>query len=136
MSRSIFSRVDDRDRMYFGRGNENEDQIGYLGDNTKAIFGRSYAAQHGRGMRLLPSILPPKKTLHPIIQKNAGIPGRTRLMQRFYTGRGTTNGAGMEFLWTDSGFCRSQDSQRRTLPLGALCLYANRAESFQIPHTR
>jgi hypothetical protein len=28
-----------------GRGNENDDQIGFLGDNTRAIFGRSYAAE-------------------------------------------------------------------------------------------
>jgi alkanesulfonate monooxygenase SsuD/methylene tetrahydromethanopterin reductase-like flavin-dependent oxidoreductase (luciferase family) len=45
VSRSIFALVDDRDRMYFGRGNENEDQIGFLGDNMRAIFGRSYAAE-------------------------------------------------------------------------------------------
>jgi alkanesulfonate monooxygenase SsuD/methylene tetrahydromethanopterin reductase-like flavin-dependent oxidoreductase (luciferase family) len=45
VSRSIFALIDDRDRMYFGRGNESEDQIGYLGDNTRAIFGRSYAAE-------------------------------------------------------------------------------------------
>ena len=45
VSRSIFALVDDRDRAYFGRGNENEDQIGFLGDNTRAIFGRSYAAE-------------------------------------------------------------------------------------------
>jgi alkanesulfonate monooxygenase SsuD/methylene tetrahydromethanopterin reductase-like flavin-dependent oxidoreductase (luciferase family) len=45
VSRSIFALVDDRDRMYFGRDRENEDQIGFLGDNTKAIFGRSYAAE-------------------------------------------------------------------------------------------
>jgi alkanesulfonate monooxygenase SsuD/methylene tetrahydromethanopterin reductase-like flavin-dependent oxidoreductase (luciferase family) len=44
VSRSIFALVDDRDRAYFGR-NENEDQIGFLGDNTRAIFGRSYAAE-------------------------------------------------------------------------------------------
>src|SRR6202012_5216788 len=44
VSRSIFALVDDRDRMYFGRGDD-EDQIGFLGDNTKAIFGRSYAAE-------------------------------------------------------------------------------------------
>jgi alkanesulfonate monooxygenase SsuD/methylene tetrahydromethanopterin reductase-like flavin-dependent oxidoreductase (luciferase family) len=44
VSRSIFALVDDRDRVYFGRGNENEDTIGFLGDNTRAIFGRSYAA--------------------------------------------------------------------------------------------
>jgi alkanesulfonate monooxygenase SsuD/methylene tetrahydromethanopterin reductase-like flavin-dependent oxidoreductase (luciferase family) len=45
VSRSIFALVDDRDRTYFGRGNESEDQIGFLGDNTRAIFGRSYAAE-------------------------------------------------------------------------------------------
>jgi alkanesulfonate monooxygenase SsuD/methylene tetrahydromethanopterin reductase-like flavin-dependent oxidoreductase (luciferase family) len=45
VSRSIFALVDDRDRMYFGRDGENRDQIGFLGDNTRAIFGRSYAAE-------------------------------------------------------------------------------------------
>jgi alkanesulfonate monooxygenase SsuD/methylene tetrahydromethanopterin reductase-like flavin-dependent oxidoreductase (luciferase family) len=45
VSRSIFALVDDRDRAYFGRGDENEDTIGFLGDNTRAIFGRSYAAE-------------------------------------------------------------------------------------------
>jgi alkanesulfonate monooxygenase SsuD/methylene tetrahydromethanopterin reductase-like flavin-dependent oxidoreductase (luciferase family) len=45
VSRSIFALMDDRDRAYFGRGNEDEDTIGFLGDNTRAIFGRSYAAE-------------------------------------------------------------------------------------------
>ena len=45
VSRSIFALVDDRDRAYFGRGNENEDKIGLLGDSTRAIFGRTYAAE-------------------------------------------------------------------------------------------
>jgi len=45
VSRSIFALVDDRDRLYFGRENGNEDTIGFLGDNTRAIFGRSYAAE-------------------------------------------------------------------------------------------
>jgi alkanesulfonate monooxygenase SsuD/methylene tetrahydromethanopterin reductase-like flavin-dependent oxidoreductase (luciferase family) len=45
VSRSIFALVDDRDRMYFGRDGEGEDQIGFLGDNSRAIFGRSYAAE-------------------------------------------------------------------------------------------
>jgi alkanesulfonate monooxygenase SsuD/methylene tetrahydromethanopterin reductase-like flavin-dependent oxidoreductase (luciferase family) len=45
VSRSIFALVDDRDRMYFGRGSDSEDTIGFLGDNTRAIFGRSYAAE-------------------------------------------------------------------------------------------
>ncbi len=45
VSRSIFALVDDRDRAYFGRGEDGEDQVGFLGDNTRAIFGRSYAAE-------------------------------------------------------------------------------------------
>jgi alkanesulfonate monooxygenase SsuD/methylene tetrahydromethanopterin reductase-like flavin-dependent oxidoreductase (luciferase family) len=45
VSRSIFALVDDRDRSYFGRGNASEDTIGFLGDDTRAIFGRSYAAE-------------------------------------------------------------------------------------------
>ena len=45
VSRSIFALVDDRDRAYFGRGNENDDKIGFLGDSTRAIFGRTYAAE-------------------------------------------------------------------------------------------
>lgn len=45
VSRSIFALVDDRDRSYFGRGSEEEDKIGFLDENTRAIFGRSYAAE-------------------------------------------------------------------------------------------
>ena len=45
VSRSIFALVDDRDRAYFGRDNENEDQVGFLGGSERAIFGRSYAAE-------------------------------------------------------------------------------------------
>ena len=37
--------MDDRDRAYFGRGNQATDQVGYLDAQTKAIFGRSYAAE-------------------------------------------------------------------------------------------
>src|SRR5207244_802575 len=44
VSRSIFALVDDRDRAYFGRDARDEDQIGYIDANTRAIFGRSYAA--------------------------------------------------------------------------------------------
>jgi alkanesulfonate monooxygenase SsuD/methylene tetrahydromethanopterin reductase-like flavin-dependent oxidoreductase (luciferase family) len=46
VSRSIFALVDERDRMYFGR-DESEDQIGFLRGSERAIFGRSYAAEPG-----------------------------------------------------------------------------------------
>ncbi|OPG06535.1 monooxygenase [Streptomyces sp. GKU 895] len=45
VSRSIFALVDDRDRAYFGREGNSKDQIGYLDADTRAIFGRSYAAE-------------------------------------------------------------------------------------------
>ncbi|MBI2714352.1 MAG: LLM class flavin-dependent oxidoreductase [Rhizobiales bacterium] len=45
VSRSIFALVDERDRMYFGRGGEEGDQIGLLSEKERAIFGRSYAAE-------------------------------------------------------------------------------------------
>ena len=45
VSRSIFALVDDRDRAYFGVGRQEGDQIGYIDENTRAIFGRSYAAE-------------------------------------------------------------------------------------------
>src|SRR5689334_6801710 len=45
VSRSIFPLVDDRDRAYFGRSGRDQDQIGYIDANTRAIFGRSYAAE-------------------------------------------------------------------------------------------
>jgi alkanesulfonate monooxygenase SsuD/methylene tetrahydromethanopterin reductase-like flavin-dependent oxidoreductase (luciferase family) len=44
VSRSIFALMDDRDRMYFGRGDD-KDQIGFLGGAERAIFGRGYAAE-------------------------------------------------------------------------------------------
>ena len=43
-SRSIFALVDDRDRKYFG-GDRSEDQFGYIEADTRAVFGRSYAAE-------------------------------------------------------------------------------------------
>jgi alkanesulfonate monooxygenase SsuD/methylene tetrahydromethanopterin reductase-like flavin-dependent oxidoreductase (luciferase family) len=48
VSRSIFALVDDRDRAYFGSGNESEDKVGHIDATTRAIFGRSYAAEPDR----------------------------------------------------------------------------------------
>ena len=45
VSRSIFALTDDRDRAYFGRRNQDSDEIGFIDANTQAIFGRSYAAE-------------------------------------------------------------------------------------------
>src|ERR1700675_4332113 len=45
VSRSIFALVDDRDRAYFGGARDGDDETGFIDANTRAIFGRSYAAE-------------------------------------------------------------------------------------------
>ncbi len=45
VSRSIFAITDDRDRAYFGHGSSERDQIGQIDEKTRAVFGRSYAAE-------------------------------------------------------------------------------------------
>ena len=45
VSRSIFALMDDRDRSYFAHEREYDDQIEFIDDSTRAIFGRSYAAE-------------------------------------------------------------------------------------------
>jgi len=45
VSRSIFALVNDMDRAYFGRSGEGADSVGFIDANTRAIFGRSYAAE-------------------------------------------------------------------------------------------
>ncbi len=45
VSRSIFALVNEQDRAYFGRSGKEQDQVGFIDENTRAIFGRSYAAE-------------------------------------------------------------------------------------------
>lgn len=45
VSRSIFALVNDLDRAYFGRSGQEGDKLGFLEENNRSIFGRSYAAE-------------------------------------------------------------------------------------------
>ena len=45
VSRSIFAFVNDLDRAYFGQSGKDADKIGFIDEKTRAIFGRSYAAE-------------------------------------------------------------------------------------------
>ncbi|MFL6141838.1 MAG: LLM class flavin-dependent oxidoreductase, partial [Labedaea sp.] len=45
VSRSIFALTSDLDHAYFGSDAESIDQVGYLDADTRAIFGRTYAAE-------------------------------------------------------------------------------------------
>jgi alkanesulfonate monooxygenase SsuD/methylene tetrahydromethanopterin reductase-like flavin-dependent oxidoreductase (luciferase family) len=53
VSRSIFALVGDRDRAYFGHDGNDQDQIGYIDPTTRAIFGRSYAAEPAKLVKQL-----------------------------------------------------------------------------------
>jgi len=45
VSRSIIALVDERDHHYFGRGQSETDQFGWIEPTLRAVFGRSYAAE-------------------------------------------------------------------------------------------
>ncbi|MGW5647794.1 LLM class flavin-dependent oxidoreductase [Saccharopolyspora sp. NPDC003752] len=45
VSRSIFALTNDLDRAYFGRDSGSADHVGYIEENTRSIFGRTYAAE-------------------------------------------------------------------------------------------
>jgi alkanesulfonate monooxygenase SsuD/methylene tetrahydromethanopterin reductase-like flavin-dependent oxidoreductase (luciferase family) len=45
VSRSIFALMTDEDRLYFGDRSEGDDHVGWIDANTRAIFGRTYAAE-------------------------------------------------------------------------------------------
>ena len=45
VSRSIFALINGQDRAHFGRAGQEEDTIGFLDETTRAVFGRSYAAE-------------------------------------------------------------------------------------------
>lgn len=53
VSRSIFALVDDRDRAYFGGSGNEQDSIGYIEEDLRAVFGRSYAAEPDRLIKQL-----------------------------------------------------------------------------------
>lgn len=45
VSRSIFALVNEQDRYYFGQQGKSGDSFGYIEPETRAVFGRSYAAE-------------------------------------------------------------------------------------------
>ena len=48
VSRSIFALINDQDRTYFGHSGQEGDKVGFLEENNRSIFGRSYAAEPER----------------------------------------------------------------------------------------
>ncbi len=53
VSRSIIPLVDERDHAYFGRERHDTDKIGFIDAQTRAVFGRTYAAEPDALVELL-----------------------------------------------------------------------------------
>ncbi|MDT8913231.1 LLM class flavin-dependent oxidoreductase [Amycolatopsis sp. PS_44_ISF1] len=53
VSRSIFALTSELDHAYFGHDRRSRDQIGMIDDTTRAVFGRSYAAEPDELVRQL-----------------------------------------------------------------------------------
>jgi len=53
VSRSIFALTSDQDRAYFGHDRDSSDQFGNIDEKTRAVFGRSYAAEPDQLVEML-----------------------------------------------------------------------------------
>jgi len=53
VSRSIFALTNDQDRAYFGHDRDSSDQFGNIDEKTRAVFGRSYAAEPDKLIEML-----------------------------------------------------------------------------------
>jgi alkanesulfonate monooxygenase SsuD/methylene tetrahydromethanopterin reductase-like flavin-dependent oxidoreductase (luciferase family) len=87
VSRSIFALVDDRDRAYFGRGNQGDDQIGFIDENTRAIFGRNYAAEPDKLIEQLASdeAIAEADTLLLTVPNQLGVDYNAHVIESFLT---------------------------------------------------
>jgi len=87
VSRSIFALVDDRDRSYFGRGSQEEDSIGFLDENTQAIFSRGYAAEPDLLIEQLKkdTAIAEADTLLLTIPNQLGVPYNAHVMESILT---------------------------------------------------
>jgi alkanesulfonate monooxygenase SsuD/methylene tetrahydromethanopterin reductase-like flavin-dependent oxidoreductase (luciferase family) len=87
VSRSIFALINDQDRSYFGRGDQEEDKIGYLDETTRAIFGRTYAAEPDVLIELLrkDEAIAESDTLLLTIPNQLGVAYNVHVMQAILT---------------------------------------------------
>jgi alkanesulfonate monooxygenase SsuD/methylene tetrahydromethanopterin reductase-like flavin-dependent oxidoreductase (luciferase family) len=83
VSRNIVALVSDQDRALFGPGGEDADQVGYLGEAGRAIFGRSYVAEPERLIEQLrqDEAIAEADTLLITVPNQFGVAYNTHLME-------------------------------------------------------
>ena len=116
VSRSIFALVDDRDRAYFGRGDESEDQIGFLGDNDARHLRPQLRRRAGRSRRAAQEGRSHRRGRHAAADRAQ--PARRRLQRPRHRGDPEARRAGLGWR-----------STRLTLRRTYLCWHAAPAEA-------
>ncbi|MGJ8525688.1 hypothetical protein LMG33818_001435 [Halomonadaceae bacterium LMG 33818] len=88
VSRSIFPIVNDQDRKYFGHeGDASDDKFGYIDAQTKAVFGRHYAAEPDKLVELLKQdeAIAEADTLLLTIPNQLGVAYNTHILESLLT---------------------------------------------------
>ncbi|MYX34901.1 LLM class flavin-dependent oxidoreductase [Streptomyces sp. SID8377] len=87
VSRSIFALTNDLDRAYFGRDRNSRDQVGMIDDTTRAVFGRSYAAEPEELVQLLrdDEAIQAADTLLLTIPNQLGVDYNTHVLESILT---------------------------------------------------
>ncbi|WP_406274381.1 LLM class flavin-dependent oxidoreductase [Actinacidiphila glaucinigra] len=87
VSRSIFALTNDLDRAYFGRDRNSRDQVGMIDDTTRAVFGRSYAAEPEELVKLLrdDEAIQAADTLLLTIPNQLGVDYNTHVLESILT---------------------------------------------------
>ena len=83
VSRSIFALINDTDRAYFGRGGQETDKLGFIDANTRAVFGRGYAAEPDVLVEQLrkDEAITEADTLLLTVPNQLGVPYNTHVME-------------------------------------------------------
>ncbi|MFO1014323.1 MAG: LLM class flavin-dependent oxidoreductase [Caulobacteraceae bacterium] len=87
VSRNIVALVTPEDRAFFGDGGEDSDQVGYLGEAGRAIFGRSYVAEPDKLIEQLRSDegIAEADTLLITVPNQLGVPYNAHLLEAIIT---------------------------------------------------
>ena len=87
VSRNIVALVGDEDRAYFGPGGEDADQVGHIGEEGRAIFGRSYVAEPDRLIEQLrqDEAIAEADTLLITVPNQLGVAYNTHLLEAILT---------------------------------------------------
>jgi alkanesulfonate monooxygenase SsuD/methylene tetrahydromethanopterin reductase-like flavin-dependent oxidoreductase (luciferase family) len=113
VSRSIFALINDQDRACFGRGDQENDKIAYLDATTRAILGRTYAAEPDALIEQLrkDEATAESDTLLLTIQNQLGVAYNVHVIESILTRVAAALG------WGEEGLSCSKSSSHGRIPI-------------------